>query len=294
MLQSIVMRDTRGYLSLFITILIWGTTFLVTKIVLREMGPLQLTELRFILAFLLLAPLAARQGFRLKDIFRRDFMLYGLTGTTLYYALQNIGLTYTSVSSTVLILSIVPALTTVLAVIFLKERIGKSQVVGIILVTIGVVLVSIESGQGETYAHPLIGNLLIFISALSWAINTIQGRKLVGSHSALVMSAACLGAGALQMIPFTAWEIWSQGLPHLSGVSWLGILYLSLAASGLTTYLWNDALHYLSASVASSFINLVPIIGIASAYLLGEQPPLIQITGGVLAILGVLLSSRPT
>ena len=72
------------------------------------------------------------------------------------------------------------------------------------------------------------------------------------------------------------------------------MLYLSLVSSGLTTYLWNDALHHLSASVASSYINLVPVIGIASAYLLGEQPPLIQIIGGVLAISGVLLSSRST
>lgn len=288
------MRKPRGYLSLFITILIWGTTFLVTKIVLREMGPLQLTELRFVLAFLLLAPLAARQGFRLKQIFTKEYMLFGLTGTTLYYALQNVGLTLTSVSSTVLILSIVPALTSVLAVIFLKERIGRSQILGIALVTLGVVLVSFESGQGETYAHPLLGNLLIFISGLSWAIYTIQGRKMSAGQPALVMAAAGIGAGMLQMMPLAAWEMAAQGLPRLSGAGWLGVLYLSLVSSGLTTYLWNDALHHLPASVVSSYINLVPIIGIASAYLLGEQPPLIQIIGGVLAISGVLLSSRPT
>ena len=288
------MRNSRGYLSLFITILIWGTTFLVTKVVLAEIGPLQLTELRFVLAFLLLAPLAARQGFQLKQIFTMEYMLFGLTGTTLYYVLQNVGLTLTSVSSTVLILSIIPALTTILAVIFLKERIGRSQIIGIILVTVGVVLVSIQSGQGETYAHPLLGNLLIFISGLSWAIYTIQGRKMSAGQPALVMAAAGIGAGMLQIAPLAAWEAAAQGLPHLSGMGWLGVAYLSFASSGLTTYLWNDALHHLPASVASSYINLVPIIGIASAYLLGEQPPLIQIIGGVLAISGVLLSSRPT
>jgi drug/metabolite transporter (DMT)-like permease len=288
------MRKPRGYLSLFITILIWGTTFLVTKVVLREIGPLQLTELRFVLAFLLLAPLAARQGFHLKQIFTKEYMLFGLTGTTLYYVLQNVGLTLTSVSSTVLILASVPALTTILAVIFLKERIGKSQIIGIGLVTVGVVLVSLEGGQGETYAHPLLGNLIIFVSGLSWAIYTIQGRKMASGQPALVMAAAGIGAGMLQLLPLAGWELATRGLPHLSGMGWLGVAFLSFASSGLTTYLWNDALHYLPASVASSYINLVPIIGIATAYLLGEQPPLIQITGGVLAILGVLLSSRPT
>ena len=60
----------------------------------------------------------------------------------------------------------------------------------------------------------------------------------------------------------------------------------------MTTYLWNEALHHLPASIVSSFTNLVSVIGVASAYLLGENPPPIQIFGGALAILGVLLSSH--
>jgi len=286
------MRNTRGYAALFITILIWGTTFIVTKLVLREIGPLQLTGLRFLIAFLLLAPLAARQGFKLKDIFQPKYILFGLTGTTLYYALQNVGMTYTSVSSTVLILSIVPALTSVLAVVFLKERIGKWQIAGIILVTIGVALVSMDNSGSETNANPLLGNLLIFISALSWAVYTIQGRKMADDHPALVMTAASTGAGALLLLPFIGWEALTLGLPQLSPLSWLGILYLGLAASGLTMYLWNYALHYLPASVASAYINLVPVIGLASAFVLGEKPPLIQLIGGGLAIAGVWINSR--
>ncbi|MBU1934451.1 EamA family transporter, partial [Patescibacteria group bacterium] len=77
------MQNTRGYFALSITILIWGTTFIVTKLALREIGPLQLTGLRFLIAFALLAPLAARQGFRLRQIFEWKYMLFGLTGTTL-------------------------------------------------------------------------------------------------------------------------------------------------------------------------------------------------------------------
>ncbi len=292
MVEFIPMRNKIAYIALILTIAIWGSTFVVTKVVLREIAPLQLTELRFIIAFLLLAPFAARQGFKLKDIFRPEFMLFGLTGTTLYYAFQNIGMTYTSVSSTVLILAIVPALTTILAVIFLKESLNKAQVVGIVLVTIGVVLVSMEPTGGADSPKPWLGNLLIFGSALSWAINTIQGRKLVGEHPALLMTTACIGSGAVMLLPFIGWEIHSSGLPHLSLMGGLGVIFLSVVASALTTYLWYYTLHFLSASVASSFINLVPVFGLAGSYLLGEQPPLIQLLGGCLAILGVLLSNR--
>lgn len=286
------MEKRRGYIALFITILIWGTTFTISKVVLQEIAPLQLTGLRFLLAFALIAPLAARQGFVLKDIFRREFILFGLTGMMLFHALQNLGLTFTSASSTVLILSIIPVLTTIFAVIFLKEKLLQTQIFGIILVTIGMVLVSLDNAQSADAPNPLLGNIAIFTSGLSWAVYTIQGRKMAGEHPAIVMAAASTGAGALLLSPFVGLEIAAAGLPQLSLAGWSIILYLSFVSSGVTTYTWNEALHYLPASEASAYLNLVPVIGLATAIFAGERPPLVQLIGGSIAILGVLLSSK--
>jgi drug/metabolite transporter (DMT)-like permease len=286
------MRINRGFLALWLTLLIWGSTFVITKVVLHEIGPLTLTFVRFAIAFAVLGPLAARQGFRLRDVFRPTFLLFGLTGTTLFYAFQNLGLAYTSVSSTVLIQSGIPAITAVLAVLFLKERLGARQIFGIGLVTLGVVLVGLtSSGPSAGSADPVLGNLLILGSAVAWAVYTIQGRKLVANLPALVMTAASTGAGLIFLLPFAGWETATAGLPRLSPGGLLGIAYLGLVASGLTMFLWNYALHFLPASVASPYINLIPIIGLVSAFFLGEQPPLAQILGGGLAIFGVWLSS---
>ncbi|HVN54517.1 MAG TPA: DMT family transporter [Anaerolineaceae bacterium] len=286
------MRLNRGYPALFLTLLIWGSTFVVTKVILHEIAPLALTFTRFAIAFAVLAPLACRQGYRLRDTFRPSFLLFGLTGTTLFYALQNLGLKYTSVSSTVLIQSSIPAITAVLAVIVLKERLSARQIAGIALVTLGVILVGLAGEEPSASSpHPALGNLLIFGTALSWAAYTIQGRKMAGERPALVMTAASTGAGLLFLLPFTAWELSTTGLPHLSPGGALGVAYLGLVASGLTMFLWNYALHFLPASVATPFINLIPIIGLVSALILGEQPPLVQVAGGALAILGVWLSS---
>ncbi len=266
---------------------------MVTKLVLGVIGPLLLTEIRLVIAFLSMAPFAARQGFRLKDVFRRDIMLFALTGTSLYYGLENSGMVYTSISSTALILAIIPALTTVLAVVVLKERIGKTQIIGLVLVTVGVMLVGLQEGADANSPRPLLGNLLIFLSALSWAVYTIQGRVMAEKSSALVMTAASIGAATLQMLPFAIWETFQRGLPELNSMAWLGIVYLGIVLSGVTTILWNEALHYLPASVASPFVNLSSVIGLAGAFMLGEKPPLMQIVGGAMALGGVLLSSRP-
>ena len=287
------MNKTRGYIALFIAITIWGSAFIITKLVLGVIDPLQLTEIRLVIAFLAMAPFAAKQGFHLKDIFRRDIMLFALTGTTLYYGLENSGMVYTSISSTALILAIIPALTTVLAVVVLKERISRTQIIGLVLVTVGVILVGLQENADVNSPHPLLGNLLVFLSALSWAVYTIQGRVMAEKSSALVMTVASIGAAILQMLPFAIWETLHQGLPELNGMAWSGIFYLGIVLSGVTTMLWNEALHYLPASVASPFVNLSSVIGLAGAFLLGEQPPLIQIVGGAMALGGVLLSSRP-
>jgi drug/metabolite transporter (DMT)-like permease len=153
------------------------------------------------------------------------------------------------------------------------------------------VLVALSSTGGSESPNPTLGNLLIFACAVSWAVYTIQGRKMVNTYPALVMTTASIGAGTLFLLPFAGWEAAVSGLPQFTVSGLVLLLYLGIVASALTMFLWNYALHYLSASVASTYLNLVPIIGVASAYLLGETPPLLQLVGGVLAIAGVLISS---
>lgn len=285
------MNRRRGYVALFVTLLIWGSTFLVTKVILREIGPLVLTGLRFVIAFIALYLVSARRGFRLASILRPNYLLLGLTGTALFYTLQNVGLNNTSISSTVLIQSCTPALTAGLAVVFLHERLNLRQILGLALVTGGVIVVGLTSPVGGDSHQPLLGNLLIFGSAVAWAIYTIQVRRLVAGEPALAMTTAATGAGLIFLLPLAGWELWAHGLPHLSLAGLLGIVYLGVVASGLTMFLWNYSLSFLPASVASPYINLIPFIGLASGLFLGEQVPLAQWLGGGVAIAGVWLSS---
>ncbi len=284
------MKLNRGVLALVVTVLIWGSTFVVTKSALRDMGPLTLTVLRFIIALAMLAPLAHRQGFRFRMIVQPLFLSFGLTGVALYYTLQNVGLAYTSATSAVLILTIIPAVTALFAVWLLGERLRGRQIVGIGVAVVGTGVVGLTTGGGQDAPNPLLGNLLIAGSVLAWVIYTIQGKRLNAAYPAVVTTTASIGAGLLMMLPFGAVELWHNGLPHFSQAGALAVLYLGVAASALPMFLWNYALQHLEASVASLYLNLVPIVGVLLALVYGEAVSAWQILGGLLTVGGVLAS----
>src|SRR5215471_16113687 len=121
------MRRNRGRIALVLTIVIWGSALVVTKSLLQEMGPFTVGVLRFLIAWVLLAPFAFRQGYRLRLSVRPTFQLFGLTGIALYIAMTNLGLVFTSASSAALVQASIPAVTTLLSVLVLKERVSRLQ-----------------------------------------------------------------------------------------------------------------------------------------------------------------------
>lgn len=286
------MKPYRGFVALGVTVLIWGSTFTITKVALREIGPLALSALRFVVAYAILAPLARRRGYRPRDVLRPVFWRFGLTGVALYYGLQNLGLRYTSAVNTVLVLTVIPAVTAFLAFWWLREWLTLPQVAGIALAVVGAAVVGLTTHGSRDAPQPLLGNLLIAGSVLAWAIYTIQGKRLSQSYPAMVSTTASIGAGLLFLLPLGAFEIWREGWPQLSRQGMWALLYLGVVATALPMFLWNYALATVKASQAATFVNLVPAVGVLIALVAGESITAGQVIGGLLALLGVWLSGR--
>ncbi len=106
---------------------IWGSSFVVTTLVLDGTGPFAVTLLRFGLGLLVLLPFAYRRGFRLRLALEAAFLLFGLTGVTLIYGLHTTALVFTSPANTALISAGVPVVAAVLARAFLKEAIPPAS-----------------------------------------------------------------------------------------------------------------------------------------------------------------------
>jgi drug/metabolite transporter (DMT)-like permease len=278
-------------LALLVTVFVWSSTFVATKVLLEEAYPFAVTAGRFLIGFVVLAPFAYHQGFRMRLAVEPTFVLFGLTGVVLYFGLQNLGLVFTSAGNAALIQAGVPAAAAILAFLFLREQISVRRFSGIVLSVGGVVLVSGTDPSGGGL-RTLLGNALIVGSVVSYGAYTVQGKALrsVWEYPAAVTTAASFAAGLMFLLPLAAGEAWLVGTQDLSMRGWAILLYLGVVASALTLFLWNYALRHVEASAAAVYVNLIPVMGLIFALALGETASLLQILGGIIAVSGVLLS----
>jgi drug/metabolite transporter (DMT)-like permease len=280
--------------GLLLTVVIWGTTFVATKVALRDLPPLTLTLLRFILASLVLVPLACverRPAHRATGW--RPLVVAGLLGGGLFFALQNLGLVYTTASKASLIIAVVPALTGLFSLLFLGERFGWARGLGVAASIAGVATIILAGGADGLTGGKLLGDLLFVATAVAWAAYTVLAKGLEGRTTPALLSAATVGFGALSLVPLAGYEALTRPLAMPAPAGWLALGYLGLVASTVPFLLWNYALGQIDAGEAAVYTNLVPLVAVASSVLLLHEELLPgQILGGALVLVGVSLASR--
>jgi drug/metabolite transporter (DMT)-like permease len=287
-------KRTRAVVGLLVVMSIWGSSFAITKAALTHVPPLAFALLRFLVASAVLCALCYPRRRQLGPLLRSGWLalvLMGLTGITLYYLGYQIGLVYGSATQGAVIQALIPAATAAAAVLLLRERLSKQRMAGIGVALAGVILTILAAPAEASAPRPLLGALCMVGSVAAWALYTVCAKRLAQADALLVTAISTI-FGTILFCPFALAELQAQPLPRLTPGDWLSILYLGALSSAGCYLLYNWALAHLDASQAANFVNLLPIIGIASAVLLlGEKLFPIQILGGVLVLLGVWLTT---
>jgi len=280
---------------LLLTMMIWGGTYVVTKTGVAEVPPMLFALLRFGVASAVLVPLALLRGgiARLpRPIPWGTLLLMGLTGVGLYYTGFNLALTYTTASQGALVQSSIPAITALMAVLWLRERLSGHRLFGIGLVIVGVLLIVARTSSDGSARSPLIGNLLMFGTVLVWGVYTILAKR-VADVDVIAITAIVTLLGTIMLLPAALVEVAHSQWPPISGPNWLRIIYLGALASAGGYLLYGRALRDLDASLVGIFVNLAPVLGVVSGVvILGEAMAPSAIAGGVLVLAGVWMSSR--
>jgi drug/metabolite transporter (DMT)-like permease len=280
--------------SLVLVMCVWGSAFTVTKA--AGLPPVLLALLRFGLASAILLPLAvARRGRGARSLVGvREWGIVaamGLCGFTLNQAGANLALAYTTATQGSLIQSAIPVATAVLAALALNERPSGRRVLGIGLSLAGVAALVLAAAPSEYASNPLLGGAIMLGSVLAWSCYTILGKRLANVDT-LTVTAYSSVFGTLFLVPLALIEARGLAFPAISVQGWLAVLYLGMLASATANLVYNRALMLLEASQTATFINLVPIAGVAIAVIfLGEPMLAMQLVGGTVALIGVWLAT---
>lgn len=287
-------KSTAGHLSALLTIVIWGTTFISTKVLLTAFQPVEILFFRFLMGLLALAAVCPR---RLRGTSPKQELTFagaGLCGICLYYLLENIALTYTMASNVGVIISVAPFFTAILTQLLTKgeERLRTNFFLGFAVAMVGIFLISFNGARLELSPT---GDLLALLAALIWACYSVLTRKICAwGYPTILTTRRVFLYGLVFMVPALFFFGFRPELARFANpVYGCNLLYLGLGASALCFVTWNFAVKVLGAVRTSVYIYMVPVITVAtSVCILHEKLTVLSVIGTVLTLAGLFLSEN--
>jgi len=283
-------NNLSGHLTSLLTIIIWGTTFISTKILLTDFSAVEILLIRFVLGLLILYIIYPKK-IKLKDKrIEKYFAFAGLCGICLYYLLENISLTYTKASTVGVIISVAPFFTSIIDTLIHKNKNHIRFYIGFVLSIIGIAFVSFGADEIE---FNILGDLLALLAAIVWAVYSVIVDKIATFNYNIIFTTRRIFLyGILFMIP--AMFIFDFDIHSLTNVSFKNILnlfYLGAGASALCFVTWNYSVKKLGSVKTSVYIYLVPVVTVTSSVIILKEPITIKIIiGTILTVLGLFIS----
>lgn len=256
--------------------------------------PLVIAACRLAIASVLLTPVAL--GLRrpeLARLTRRELGLALLSGTFLavHFASWITSLEYTSVASSVVLVTTTPLWVVVLSPFTLREPITRWQLAGIGMALVGGVIIGISDSSSTSARSPLLGDALALVGAMMAACYIILGRNLRKKMSLISYTFVVYSAAAVALVFFMLVRgYWPVGY---SPVVYLWFLLLALVPQLLGHSSINWSLGYLPAATVSTILLGEPIGStILAVILLNETPGVVKIIGAVLILAGIYAVAR--
>ena len=285
------------YIEAGFSAVVWGASFIATKIALAEISPITIVWLRFLMGVVILGmAVILRKQFALPNKSEWGyFALLGFLGITFHQWLQSNGLKTSEAGTTAWIVATTPIFMALLGWLILKEKLNGIKILGIVLAFMGVLLVvshgNIASISIGKFGAP--GDVLILISAINWAVFSALSRRGLKTYSASLMIFYVMLLGWIfSSVLFIGSGTYIE-IPALSLNGWLGVTFLGVLCSGLAYIAWYDALQVLSTANTGVFLYIEPLIAVVVAFfVLGEPITVASLIGGGVILFGVWLVNK--
>ena len=293
-MSALPAERARAFAALFTAGVLWGSTFLIGKVVLDAVGPAWLIVWRLGLASLVLLPLVPWRRIAAQwsagEVGPADAVRVAVGAAVAAYVvfvMQFEGLARTTSSSAALLVAVAPPLLAVAAAVVDGERAGRTAWAAIAVSALGVVLLVGAPGPGRTLAGDALcaGSM---VGAVGW---TLVSRRIGHKVGALASMALQFALGVVLLVPFA---LWREGAPpHLGGWPLAGVLYLGTVCTAGTFVLFTWGVMRVEAARAGVISNVEPVVGtVLGVLILGERLGPFSVAGGALLVVAALLATR--
>lgn len=262
-------KEWLGAISLALAASIWGGMYVVSKYALGFIEPFTLVWMRYAVAFIVL--FAAWSLFGREQVRREDLKWITLVGVIGYVAsisFQFIGTKLSDAHTGSLVTAATPAFMVLFARLILKEQLTPVKIGSLVLATLGVIIVVGWHVDG-TY---LLGSIVLVGAAITWALMSVYVKVASQTVSSLTITTFAIGIAFVLMTPLMGLEVVQSGVPDMTSVLWLSVLYVGIISTAGAFFFWNKGLELMDASVGSLFFFFQPLVGGYLGWLvLGEQ-----------------------
>ena len=277
-------------------VLIWASTFVITKDALDDFTPFSFIFARFsIILTLALAVLAAqsmtrgwRRMWRLDRADLPRFVVSGLLGYTFYQMGFTIGLDHTSPFSSSLLIAMVPLFTLVIASV-MGERYPSGAWLGVLVAVIGVVVFLLDRQSGDS---SMLGNALSAGAAIAFASYGLVNRPLVRKYSPTTVSAYTTLFGTVPLMLLALPDARAQEWSALGTEHWLMLLYMAVFPIYLVYIGYNWVINQRGVTATSAGLVVPVVSGILSVIFFDEPFGPLKIAGAVVVLAGLVLIQR--
>lgn len=285
-----------SYLYLAGAMFISGSAVVVSKIMVGSLPTFLATELGIVVGLFFLIPLLF---FIKKETVHTDLktnsilLLQALFGVFFYRIFTFWGLRYTTAANSGLITSVSPVFVALLAFFFLKEKLTRQRILGIISVVIGLLFINLYPVlNGDTDGSGSIkGNMLILLAVLCEALFSVLSKAACKPMSALYRTTIITFYAFMLLLPFSIYDGLQYDWTKIDGSTIFCVFYYGAFVSFLSYVFWFKGIEKVPASNAAVFTSVVPISSILlSALILKEQILIAHIIGLVCIIVGIIIS----
>lgn len=281
----------KAYAWLTFCVLVWGSNFVFGKMLVEDFSPAMLTMLRLLFIVLFLIGLSSyKKHFkRVNKSILLSIVFLGIIGVYINQWSFFVGLQTADPTTSALILATTPILTSILAAVFLKEKLTIRMLIGSIVAVIGIFFVVTKGSLSSLHIDR--GLFWIVITMITFAIMIIMTRLLSHKVDPLTITFYSNVVGLVVAIPFAfLLDAPIKVSPRIS--DWSFLIGTAVVVHGIATLIWNNYIKHVDASKASILSNLEPFVAMLMGFILLYKPiTSVEILGSIFIVGGVVLST---